>query len=139
MIQKVTIEAVSIRKNKKTADGGVGAPYMWNDKKTNTQKPRTMVSICVKENGQDVWYMGWSYKDGSAAENLKKGDVVEVLLTQDGDFLNWKFPKQEDKDAQEIADLKKQLAMRNGTGATEAAQTPTPVTTNPAAEEEPPF
>lgn len=125
MIQKVTIEAVSIRKNKKD-----GTPYMWNDKKSNTMKPRTMVSIKVGEN----WHMGWSYKDGSAAEQLKKGDLVEVIITQDGEFSNWKFPKQEDRDAQEIADLKAKLA--EATGETKAPVTTTP---NPAAEEEPPF
>lgn len=110
MIKKITIEAISIKPNKKD-----GSPYMWNDKKTNTMKPRTMVSL--KEG--DNWYMGWSYKSGSAAETLKVGQTVEVLLEEstkinpDGTsvvFKSWKFPKPEDKANQEIAELKAKLA-----------------------------
>lgn len=107
MITKITIEAISIRKAKKD-----GTPYMWNDKKTNTKKPRTMVSIKV---GED-WYMGWSYKDGSAAETLAKGQTVELFITEDNGFKNWRFVKDDDKKDAEIETLKRQLAEAQGTG-----------------------
>lgn len=105
-IKKVSIGAVSIKKAK--ADG---TQYTWLDKKTNTRKTRTMVSVKLDE----VWYMGWSYKDGSAAETLKAGDLVELLLitevAEDGKvWKSWKFPKPEDKTAMENEELKRKLA-----------------------------
>lgn len=153
-IKKVSVGAVSIKKTK--ADG---TQYMWNDKKTNTRKPRTMVSLKI----DDVWYMGWSYKDGSVAESIKTGDVIELLLitevAEDGKvWKSWKFPKPEDVTAAENEELKRKLA------AFEAAQSSGPVavpyvpnpslagnaiqvqvpgvlnpTDNPSASDEPPF
>ncbi len=139
MIKKITIEAVSLKKTKKD-----GSPYMWNDKKAGKMSPRTMVS--VKELGGE-WYMGWSYKDGSAAEQLAQGQVVEVLLTEDTKtnpdgtvttFKNWKFPKQEDKDAQTIADLQAKLSSlaNNPLAKTGDATAPD---SNPSALNQPPF
>lgn len=135
-IKKVSIGAVSIKKAKSD-----GTPYSWMDKKTNTRKNRTMVSIKVDE----VWYMGWSYKDGSAAENLKNGDVVELLLitevAEDGKvWQSWKFPKEEDKQAIENAELKRKLAAfeaAQGAQGTQSSPVPyvpnTPVNTMPSA------
>lgn len=106
-IKKVTIGAVSIKKTKKD-----GTPYTWKDKKRgDAVTPRTMVSIKVDEE----WLMGWSYKDGSAAESLKTGDVVELLvITEVGDdqkvWKSWKFPKPEDKTEMENLELKRKLA-----------------------------
>lgn len=123
MIKKITIEAVSIKKNKKD-----GSPYMWNDKKAGKMMPRTMVSL---KDSEGNWYMGWSYRDGSPAELLTKGQVAELMITQDGDFVNWRFPKQEDKDAALIAELQAKLAAQSG---------PTPaVTATPATLDKPPF
>ena len=130
MIKKITIEAISIKKTK--ADG---TPYVYaeKDKKTKVATgktlPRTMVSI---KSGED-WYMGWSYKDGSSAEQLKKGDVVEVLLTEDNGFKNWKFPKQEDKDKALIEELQAKLASAT------AQPVATVYTENPVALDKQPF
>ena len=145
VIKKVSIGAVSIKKTK--ADG---TPYMWNDKKTNQRKPRTMVSVKI----DDVWYMGWSYKDGSAAESIKTGDMVELLLitevAEDGKvWQSWKFPKDEDKQAIENAELKRKLAAfeaaQSGgavavpyTG-TPALSMPSALSANPSALDEPEF
>ena len=69
-----------------------------------------MVSI-KDTNGE--WYMGWSYKDGSPAELLEKGQTVEVIISEDKIenpdgtikvFKNWKFPTKEDRDAATIED-----------------------------------
>lgn len=153
-IKKVTIGAVSIKKTNKE-----GKPYTWNDKKRNNPTaPRTMVSIKVDEE----WYMGWSYKDGSAAESLKNGDVVELMFTEDNGFKNWKFPKPEDKVAYENEELKRKLAAfesaQSGTMAAPTAVTPannfpsalsntapttgaglTNLNSNPSAQDEPEF
>lgn len=126
-IKKVTIGAVSIKKANKD-----GKPYTWNDKKRgNPTAPRTMVSIKVDEE----WYMGWSYKDGSAAESLKNGDVVELMFTEDNGFKNWKFPKDEDKVAFENEQLKAKLAAFEAAqgGAAVPATTPAPTNTFPSA------
>lgn len=119
MIKKITIEAVSIKPTKKD-----GSAYTWKDSKTGQVKNRTMVSI---KSGDD-WYMGWSYKAGSAAETLKVGDTPELLIIEEADkvdptkiWKNWKFPKPEDKANQEIAELKAKLAAMN------APTTSTPV------------
>lgn len=145
-IKKVTIGAVSIKKTNKE-----GKPYTWTDKKRgNAVTPRTMVSIKVDEE----WFMGWSYKDGSAAESLKNGDVVELMFTEDNGFKNWKFPKPEDKVAYENEQLKAKLAAFEA-GQGQAVPVPyvpsAPVNTmpsalggstlssNPAAETEPEF
>lgn len=121
MIKKITIEAISIKPNKKD-----GTPYVYAEKNkltkvaTGKTLPRTMVSI---KEGED-WYMGWSYKSGSAAETLTVGQTVEVLIEEstkvnpDGSqivFKSWKFPKPEDKANQEIAELKARLSSMSGT------------------------
>ena len=113
MIKKITIEAISIKPTKKD-----GSAYTWKDTKTNTVKTRTMVSI---KSGED-WYMGWSYKAGSAAETLKVGDTPELVIIEEADkvdptkiWKNWKFPKPEDKANQEIAELKAKLAAMSPT------------------------
>lgn len=117
MIKTINIEAVSIKTTKKD-----GTPYMWNDKKTNAMKPRTMVSLKYKDattGPEGEWLMGWSYKAGSAAEALTAGQTVEIKYEEsakvnpDGTttiFKGWRFPKQEDKDAALIEQLKAQLA-----------------------------
>lgn len=142
-IKKVSIGAVSIKKTKKD-----GTPYTWKDKKRGDAiTPRTMVSIKVDEE----WLMGWSYKDGSAAESLKTGDVVELLvITEVGEdgkvWKSWKFPKTEDKTEMENLELKRKLAAfeaAQGVGGQKASsvQVPgvmTPVD-NPSAQDEPPF
>ena len=145
VIKKVSIGAVSTKKTKST-----GEPYMWNDKNTNQRKARTMVSLKI----DDVWYMGWSYKDGSAAESIKTGDMVELLLitevAEDGKvWQSWKFPKDEDKQAIENAELKRKLAAfeaaQSGgavavpyTG-TPALSMPSALSANPSALDEPEF
>ena len=133
MIKKLTIEAISIKPNKKD-----GTPYVYAEKNkltkvaTGKMIPRTMVSI---KEGED-WYMGWSYKSGSAAETLTVGQTVEVLIEEstkvnpDGSqivFKSWKFPKPEDKANQEIAELKAKLAAMS-------TATVTPTTTSVASD-----
>lgn len=117
MIKKITITAVAIRKAKKD-----GTPYMWNDKKTNTQKPRTLVSI---KDDQETWYMGWSYKDGSAAETVQKGQTLELFITEDGTFKNWRFVKEEDKKDAELVELRARLAAAEGNTAQTTTADPT--------------
>lgn len=143
VIKKVSIGAVSTKKTKST-----GEPYMWNDKKTNQRKARTMVSLKI----DDVWYMGWSYKDGSAAESIKTGDMVELLLitevAEDGKvWQSWKFPKDEDKQAIENQELKRKLAAfeaaQGGAVAVpyigQALSMPSALSANPSASDEPEF
>lgn len=143
MIKKITIEATSIKPNNKE---GVPYTYAEKDKKTGQptgkKLPRTMVSI---KSGDD-WYMGWSYKTGSAAEALKVGDVAELLIEETPDskdpskiWKNWKFPKQEDKDAQKIKDLEAQLAAMSASPAPQIAKMNAPVASNPSASTEPEF
>jgi len=117
MIKKLTIEAISIKPNKKD-----GTPYTYaeKDKKTKVATgkilPRTMVSL---KSGED-WYMGWSYKANSAAESLQVGQTIDVVIEETPDKLDpnkiwksWKLPKQEDIDKQKIADLEAQIAKMN--------------------------
>lgn len=112
MIKKITITAVAIRKTKKD-----GTPYTYAEKNKTTrvptgkQLPRTLVSI---KDDQENWYMGWSYKDGSPAETVQKGQTLELFITEDGDFKNWRFIKDEDKKDAELAELKAKLAEFEG-------------------------
>lgn len=149
-IIKVTIEAVSIKKAK--ADG---TPYTWKDKKRNNAvTPRTRVSIKVGKTDDD-WLLGWSYKDGSAAESIKNGDIITVLKITETDkdgkvWKSWKFPKPEDITAAENEELKRKLAaFEAGQGQAVAVPYTGPVTqsmsmpgvlsNNPSAQEEPEF
>lgn len=143
-IKKVTIEAVSIKKA-----NAAGIPYTWKDKKRNNAvTPRTRVSIKVGKTDDD-WLMGWSYKDGSAAESIKNGDVIEILYVEErGDdgkiWKNWKFPKPEDVTAAENAALKAKIAAMEAQQGSGISNVPYVVSTptapeNPSAVEEPPF
>lgn len=108
MIKKITITAVALRKTKKD-----GTPYTFKSKKDGGVYPRTLVSI---KDDQDNWYMGWSYKDGSAAETVQKGQTLELFITEDGEFKNWRFVKDDDKKDAELAELKAKLAALEAPG-----------------------
>ena len=126
-IINLPVDLISLRTHKRGPDGAQGAPYEWKDKKTGTVKPRTMVSI---KSGED-WYMGWSYKTGGPAEQIKQGDVIEVYITEDTMtnpdgttkvFKNWKFPTTEDRAVAELAELKAKLAAMEGDKVAPVAQ-----------------
>lgn len=130
-ITKITLTRVfSTDKNKD------GTPLM-----SKLGKPYSKMSIKCVEHG-DKWLSGFK---GRENENWKEGDQVDVIVKQNGDFLNYDVPKAEDKLAMRVSalevdvmQLKNALAGR-GSGTNTAQVAPVTAPSNPALEDEPPF
>lgn len=61
--------------------------------KSKEGKPYTRMSIKTEQYG-DKWISGFENKDNSS---WKEGDEVEVLIKENGEYLNFETPKKDDK------------------------------------------
>lgn len=77
-MQKYTITRIY-----KTNVDKQGQPLMANG------RPYTRMSVKVAEHG-DKWISGF---EGKESKNWKEGSVVEMIVEQKGDFLNFSLPK----------------------------------------------
>ena len=76
-----------------------------NPLKSKDGKPYTKVSIKTKETG-DKYVGGFGNK---ANEGWKIGDVVDIIVEQNGDFLNFKLPNKDDAQNERIAKLESRV------------------------------
>ena len=128
MKTKITLTRVfSTDKNKD------GTPLM-----SKLGKPYSKMSVKCVEHG-DTWLSGFK---GRENENWKEGDQVDVIVKQNGDFLNYEVPKAEDKLAMRVAalevevmQLKNSLARSGVSGVANVVAAPAP--SNPAGEDFP--
>ena len=95
---------------------------------SKTGKPYKKMSIKCVEHG-DKWLSGFEGRDNA---NWKEGDQVEIIVKQNGEYLNYDVPKAEDKLAMrvsalelEVMNLRNSLAKGN-TAATPKAAAPAP-------------
>ena len=124
-ITKVTLTRVfATDKNKD------GTPLM-----SKLGKPYSKMSVKCVEHG-DKWLSGFK---GRENENWKEGDQVDIIVKQNGEYLNYDVPKAEDKLAMRVSavevdvmQLKNALASK---GNTPAAPVASP--SNPAGEDFP--
>jgi hypothetical protein len=129
-ITKITLTRVfATDKNKD------GTPLM-----SKLGKPYSKMSVKCVEHG-DKWLSGFKGKEN---EFWKEGDQVDVIVKQNGDFLNYEVPKAEDKLAMrvsalevEVMQLKNSLARSGVSGFANVVASPAP--SNPAIDDEPPF
>lgn len=129
-ITKVTLTRVfSTDKNKD------GTPLM-----SKLGKPYSKMSIKCVEHG-DKWLGGFKNRDN---ENWKEGDQVDIIVKQNGDFLNYEVPKAEDKLAMRVSALEVEVMQLRNAVAKMGGTQPTTLSSNtpadnPSADEEPPF
>lgn len=135
-ITKITLTRVfATDKNKD------GTPLM-----SKLGKPYSKMSIKCVEHG-DKWLSGFKGKEN---EFWKEGDQVDVIVKQNGEFLNYDVPKAEDKLAMRVSALEVEvLNLKNGLARGSSAQftpaasvapvAPSAPVSNPAGEDEPPF
>lgn len=72
-----------------------------NPLKSKDGKPYTKLSIKTKETG-DKYVGGFGNK---ANEAWKVGDVVEIIVEQNGEYLNFKLPNKDDAQNERISKL----------------------------------
>lgn len=124
-ITKVTLTRVfATDKNKD------GTPLM-----SKLGKPYSKMSIKCAEHG-DKWLSGFKGKEN---EFWKEGDQVDIIVKQNGEYLNYDVPKAEDKLAMRVSalevdvmQLKNALASKGNTPAA-----PLAAPSNPAGEDFP--
>jgi len=115
-----------------------GVPFLSGPTSKTPGKPYSKISIKCTEHG-DKYLGGFVNKDN---ENWKEGDTVDIIVKQNGEYLNFETPKAEDKLGMRVAALEVEvLNLRNM-----MAKSTVPVTTNSPeytyadiAAEEPPF
>lgn len=76
-----------------------------NPLKSKDGKPYTKVSIKTKETG-DKYVGGFGNK---ANEGWKIGDVVDIIVEKNGDYLNFKLPNKDDAQNERIAKLESRV------------------------------
>ena len=128
-ITKITLTRVfATDKNKD------GTPLM-----SKLGKPYSKMSIKCVEHG-DKWLSGFKGKEN---EFWKEGDQVDVIVKQNGDFLNYDVPKAEDKLAMRVSAIEVDIMnLKNAVpkmGGTVTVVTPAAPASNPSIEDEPPF
>lgn len=124
-ITKITLTRVfSTDKNKD------GTPLM-----SKLGKPYSKMSVKCVEHG-DKWLSGFK---GRENENWKEGDQVDVIVKQNGDFLNYEVPKAEDKLAMRVSALEVDVMQLKNALASKGVAAPVAAPSNPSLEDEPPF
>jgi hypothetical protein len=88
-IEKLTI----VRVNRTTTDKN-GNPLIWAAKKPGDKEtPYTRVSLITKEYGDKKWIGGAvATAEPRGTDKWKEGDSVEVEISVNGDFTNFKLP-----------------------------------------------
>lgn len=124
-ITKITLTRVfSTDKNKD------GTPLM-----SKLGKPYSKMSVKCVEHG-DKWLSGFK---GRENEHWKEGDQVDVIVKQNGDFLNYEVPKAEDKLAMRVSALEVDVMQLKNALASKGVAAPVVAPSNPSLEDEPPF
>jgi hypothetical protein len=95
-MQKITITRVYVSDKDKN-----GVPFVGK----TTGKPYKKLALKAVEYS-DKWLSGFQNKDN---ENWKEGDVVDVIIKQNGEYLNFETPKAEDKLASRLSALEVQV------------------------------
>ena len=90
------MEKLTITKVYRTDKNKKGEPYLTQDGRSYTR-----LSIQTKEHGQK-WLSGFGNDKNSG---WKMGDIVEVIVEQKGDFLNFSMPKIVDALEERVAKL----------------------------------
>lgn len=72
---------------------------------SKNNKPYTRMSIKCSEHG-DKWISGFQ---GQSNGGWKEGDRVEVIIKQNGQYLNFDVPKKEDKINESMGEVLKKL------------------------------
>ena len=87
-----------------------GVPFLSGPNSKTPGKPYSKISIKCTEHG-DKYIGGFVNKDN---ENWKEGDTVDIIVKQNGEYLNFETPKAEDKLAMRVAALEVEvLNLRN--------------------------
>ena len=87
-----------------------GVPFISGPTSRTPGKPYSKISIKCTEHG-DKYIGGFVNKDN---ENWKEGDTVDIIVKQNGEYLNFETPKAEDKLAMRVAALEVEvLNLRN--------------------------
>src|SRR3990167_3671552 len=104
---------ITITKTYRTDKDKEGKPLMTKGSTDRPSRPYTRLAIKTKEHG-DKWLSGFENRETA---NWKEGDIVDIEITPNGQYLNFKTLSQEDKmwkeinrQAGEIHNLKKQMA-----------------------------
>lgn len=112
MITKVILTRIYISDKSKA-----GVPFV-----SKTGKPYKKIAIKTVEHG-DTWLSGFVNKTN---EFWKEGDQVDIIIKQNGDYLNFETVKEEDKIKEKVAALEVEvLNLKNAV----AKLTPKTVTT----------
>jgi hypothetical protein len=80
-----------------------------NPLKTKDGRPYTSVRVQSAEFGER-WISGFEKNEN---KNWKEGDVVEVIIKENGQYLNFDLPKKEDIAHEEITGIKSRLGKLN--------------------------
>lgn len=126
-ITKVTLTRVFASDKNKD-----GTPLM-----SKLGKPYSKMSIKCVEHG-DKWLSGFKGKEN---EFWKEGDQVDIIVKQNGEYLNYDVPKAEDKLAMRVSALEVDvMQLKNalaGKGVTTAQVVPVSAPSSPAGQEFP--
>lgn len=98
-VQKVTITRVYASDTDKNGNKLV----------SKTGKPYSKLAIKTTQHGEK-WLSGFKGKEN---ENWKEGDQVDVIVTQNGEYLNYEVPKQTDRLEARVAALEVQVMNLN--------------------------
>ena len=77
--------------------------------KTKDGRPYTRLVIKTNEHG-DKTISGF---ENTETQNWKEGSEVEVEITENGEYLNFRVPKKEDKLSSELSEIKTKLGKMN--------------------------
>lgn len=80
-----------------------------NPLKSKTGNPYTRLSIQTKEYG-DKWISGFQNKSN---QNWKEGDTVEIIIKENGQYLNFETPNKEDVMMAMIQEIARDVAKLN--------------------------
>lgn len=122
-ITKVTLTRVIISDKNKD-----GTPLM-----SKLGKPYSRLSIKTLEHG-DKWLSGFKGKEN---EFWKEGDQVDIIVKQNGEYLNYDVPKVEDKLAMRVSALEVEVMQLRNAVAKLGGVTTTTAPSNPSAEDFP--
>lgn len=101
-MEKITISRITSKKTNKE-----GKAYI-----TKTGKPFEMMGVLIKGGKYDgKWASACLFEPDHPAYDWKEGDTVEVVLEQNGEYLNFKVPSRLDQLEARVAKLEASMAV----------------------------
>lgn len=97
---QVTLTKISIQDKKKD-----GSPMV-----TKKGKPFRTIGIQTKEHA-DKWLSGFLWEQGEEMETWQSGQQVNILVEQNGQYLNFKVPNRSDALEERILSLEKRVSI----------------------------